>query len=134
MISSKTDLNHIFPSKFLFEIFFGCKMITSKTDLNQNFSWRFFWSGIYGCKMISSKIALKKISKFFRSNIFWVQNDFLENRFIPIIFIKNLLVKISFMVAKWFPRKQVWTKHFHQKVFFKIFYGCKIISSKIGFN
>ena len=36
------------------------------------------------------------------------------------------------MVAKSFPRRQVCTKYFPQKFWSKLFYGCKIISSKTG--
>ena len=64
------------------------------------------------CKVITSKIGLHK--QFFWLKIFWVQNDFLENRFAPNIFIKILWSKF-FLGAKWFSRKQVWTKNFHPK-------------------
>ena len=69
-----------------------------------------FWSKIFqGCKIISSKTGLnKKFSKkkCFGRKFLLLQNHFLENRFEPNIFIKNCLVKM--------------------------FYGCKIISSKTG--
>ena len=53
---------------------------------------------------------------FLVENFLWLQNQFLENRFWLKIFIKNFCWNI-FIVAKTFPRKQVWTKNFHQKFF-----------------
>jgi len=47
---------------------------------------------------------------------------------------KYFLVQIFFIVAKSFPQKQVLNKIFHQTFFVEIFYGCKVISSGIGFN
>jgi len=38
------------------------------------------------------------------------------------------------MVAKSLPRKQVRIKNFHQNFLVENFYGCKIITSKIGLN
>ena len=68
---------------FLTNIFYGCKIGSSKTDSYQNISWTFF--------LVENFLSL--------------QNHFLENKFAPKIFIKNVLV---------------------------VFYGCKIISSKAG--
>ena len=81
--------------EILVENFFRCTMISSKTDLNQ----------------------------IFPSKFFWMQNDFLENRFEPINFVQNFFGRKLFMVAKWFPRKQVWTKNYQKNLgrkFFKV--------------
>jgi hypothetical protein len=80
----------LFIKNFLVENYFGFKIISSKTGLNQKCS-----------------------SKSFLSKIFYLQNNFLENRFQPKIFIKHCLGRNFFMVAKPFPRKQVWTINYH---------------------
>ena len=88
-------------------------------------------------KSFPRKQVLIKIfkQKFFAAIFLWLQNHFLENRFEQNIFIKHVPVQNvlwlqnrflenrfeqkSFIkkFAKSFPRKQVWTKNFHQQFF-----------------
>jgi hypothetical protein len=97
------------------------------------------------------------IKFFLVENFLWLQNHFLENRFIPkfssnffwseifygckIISSKTgsyqnfhqiLFGRKFFMVAKSFSRKQVPPKIFIKFFWSKIFYGCKIIFSITG--
>jgi hypothetical protein len=109
MISSKTVLQEKNLTKiFLSIISIGCKTISCITGLKTNifeiyflrlqnhflenmFKTKIFekncWSKIlYGCKIISSKTRFKTktfLRNFFLSKIFlWLQNYFLENRFV----------------------------------------------------
>ena len=69
-------------------------------------------------------------SKYFLvEKVLFLQNHFLENRFLPKNFGRNF-----FMDAKSFPRKQVSTKNSHQKFLVHNFYGGKIISSELNMN
>jgi len=119
---------------FCSKLFYCCKIISSKTGSYQNFhqivfgrkffmvanhflenrflpkfSSNCFWSKIfYGCKIISSKTG--SYQNFHQiilvENFLWLQNHFLENMFLPK-----------------FSSNFFWSK---------IFYGCKIISSRTG--
>jgi len=147
-----------FSSNFFWSImFYGCKFISSKTGSYQNFHQIFFGRK---CFMVAISFSRKQVPnkifiKFFLVDHFlWLQNHFLENRFLP-KFSSIFFARKFFMVAKSFPRKQVPTKifikffvvenflwlqtHFLENRFLpkfssnsfwsKIFYGCKIISS-----
>ena len=90
------------------------------------------------------------IKYFLEENFLLLKNNFLEYRFAPKRFNKNFSVDIFhcwkiissktylnqkflveiFMAAKWFPWKQVCTKHFHETILAENVYGCKNISSK----
>ena len=72
--------------------------------------------------------------KYLVENFLWLQNHFHDNRFEPKIFIRNVLCRKCFMVAKSFPWKQVPTKNVHQNIFVGIFLWFQIISSKTGLH
>ena len=131
-------------------------VIPSKTSSYQKLSSKsFLVEKFYCCKIISSEMgSYPKISV---ENFLWMQCHFLENRYIPKMFIE-IFCPNFFMIAKSFPRKQVPTKNFHQhffgqnflllqhhflenrfasKIYMIIFldehfYGCKFVSSKTG--
>ena len=107
------------------KMFYGCKLISSKTGSYQKYSSIIFWSKMfYSCTLISSKTGSYQT---FWSKILMVAN-LLPRKQAPI---KHFHQKF-FMVANSFPRKQVPNKSFHQHFLVETFYGCKIISSKIG--
>ena len=81
-------------------------------------------------KQIYTKIF---INNFLFENVLWLQNQLIGNGSFKNFSWKPYSRKI-FKVAKSFPRKQVYTKHFHQNVLVENFYGCKIISLKTGFD
>ena len=71
---------------------------------------------------------------FLVENFLRLQNHFLGNRFDPKIFIKNFFSKI-FYYCKIISSKTGLNQKFSSTFFWSIiFYGCKIISSKTGFN
>jgi hypothetical protein len=107
-----------FPQKQVptknFHQFFGRKfvmvaVIPSKTGSYQKLSSKsFLVEKFYCCKIISSEMgSYQKISV---ENYLWMQCHFLENRYIP---------KLS-------------SKFFVQIFLSKLFYDCKVISSKTG--
>jgi hypothetical protein len=67
-------------------------------------------------------------------NFLWLQNHFLENRFEPKIFIKNVLVENCLWLQNHFLENRFEPKIFIKIFWSKIFYGCNIISSKTGLN
>jgi len=79
--------------------------------IENRFELKIFWLKIsYGCKIISLKTGfIRKCS--------------------PIIFGRQ-----CFFVAKSFPRKEVWTKKFHEQFFVGWILWWKNISSKTGWN
>ena len=58
--------------------------------------------------------------KVFGRKFLWLQNHFLEIRLETKIFIKIFFRKF-FIIAKSFPRKQVWTRNFHQNFLVETF-------------
>jgi len=70
---------------FLSEIFHCCKIISSKIGSYQKFSLKYFWSIIFmGAKTFPRTEVLTEIfhRNFFVENFLWLQNHFLENRFL----------------------------------------------------
>ena len=136
--------NQFFESRFELKIFIENVLVENFLWLQNHFLENRFEPKIF-------------IENFLVENFLWLQNHFLENRFKPKIFIGNFSSKY-FYGCKIISSKTGSTKNFHQKIFvenllslqnhfpeirletkifikiffLKIFYCCKIISSRKG--
>ena len=126
------------------------------------FSWKMFWSIIVcGCKIIPPGTPLKQkfYRTFFGQKCFMVAKSFPRKHLVTKIFLKYLLVENFLLLQnnflgnrfdqnfrwKYLSRKFLWLQNyfhgntFEPKIFWKIFrwkifYGCKIISSETPLN
>jgi len=66
-------------------------------------------------------------------NFLWLKNHYLENMYKPKISIKHFWVQNFLWLQNHYLENMFNPKIFLTKIFgFKIFYGCKIITSKTG--
>ena len=95
-------LENRLPPKIFINFFFGWKLFMfgksfPRKHVPTKISSKILWSIIfYGCRIISSKSgSYQKFSwKIFIQTFLWMQNYFIENRFLPNIFIKHFLVEM----------------------------------------
>ena len=94
----------------------------------------------FGCKIISSGIGLTKkfhpkfllSNSFYVENFLWLQNHFFRNRCEPKIFSEKMFWKD--LVGNFYGCKIISSRiGLNQKLSLTIFYGCKIFSSGKGF-
>jgi len=140
----------IFENNFLSKIFYDCKIISWKTGLKEKYFWEKFFgrnflmvAKSFPRKQVYRKIIFEKnvLSKtFYDCKIIVLSKTFYDCKIISWKtglqekhFWEKLLGRNFFMIAKSFPRKQVYRKIIFEKKFLsKIFYDCKIISWKTG--
>ena len=87
----------------------------------------------YCSKIISSKTGLQErfLRKIFGRKFFMVGRSFPRKEVWQKI-LRKIIGRKFFMVAKFFPLKYLCKKKFWKSFWSKIFFGCKIISSKTG--
>ena len=94
----------------------------------KNFHQSFLVHNFYGGKIISSELNMNQI--FFGWKCFMVAKSFPRKQVWTKNFHKNFFGRKFFMVAKKFPTKQVWTKNFHKKFFDRKIFGSYLIPRK----
>ena len=150
----KQILTNHFHETFLVENSYGCKIISSKTGSYQKFSWKilvenFLWLqnhflenrflpkifiNIFCVKFLwlQNHFLENWFLENFHENGLWVENHFLENRLQINIFMILFLVENVLCLQNHFLENRFLAKIFMKLFWSKIFYGCKIISSKTG--
>jgi len=120
-VSAKNFQQNFFGRKFLW--LQNHFLISAKTGSFQKFSSKLFWSRIFfDCKIISSKTGPTKNvqQNFLVEHILWLQNRFLENRFLQKNFMKHFLVENFFWLQNHFFANRllpkIYIKTFYQNV------------------
>jgi hypothetical protein len=120
IISSETDYYQKFWTIFFcFQIFYGFKINSSKISYYQTFLTKCFGRK---CFMVAKSFSRKQIhtitfqQNFLVETFLWLQNHFLENRFIPKIFNKCFF-GYKIISSKNGCYQKVLTKFVRQKVF-----------------